>query len=121
LRWPCLRQFRAIRPEGYPAGSYDSPGPSRPGSPVDPEKTVKNKALKPWVHAFAGARTVAKVAKMHHFGRRCGKKAALKRIIVVYHGVTSLFLLNNRYQNNLRNMHYGTIPRDFLVATAQQA
>jgi len=57
---------------------------------------------------------------MHHFGQRHPKKAALKRIIIVYHYVTPLFLLNNTSQNNLRNMHYGTIPGAFLVATTQQ-
>jgi hypothetical protein len=82
---------------------------------------VKNKALKPAKQPFAGASTIAKVAKMHHFGQRHPKKAALKRIIIVYHYVTSLFPLNNTYQNNLRNMHYGTIPGAFLVATTQQA
>jgi hypothetical protein len=121
MRRPCQRQSRAIQPEGCPASSYDSPEPSRRGVPANSGKTVKNKALTLAIHAFAGACTVGKVAKMHHFGQRCGKEAALKRIIVVYHGVTSLFPLNNRYQNNPRNMHYDTIPRDFLVATAQQA
>jgi hypothetical protein len=88
---------------------------------VNRGKTGKNKAMKPATRACACASTIAKGAKMHHFGQRRAKKAALKRIIIVYHHVTSLFLLNNTYQNNPCNMHYGTIPDDFLVATTQQA
>jgi hypothetical protein len=89
--------------------------------PANAGKTVKNKALKPAIRVSDRARAVAKVPKMHHFGQSRAKKAALKRIIVVYHDVMVTFPLNNRYQNNLRNRRYGSIPRDFLVATAQQA
>jgi hypothetical protein len=112
---------QANRTTGCPAGSYDSAWPYCHGVPANRRKTVKNKALKLVSQAFAGASTIAKVAKLHHFGRRRAKKVALKRIIIVYHYVTSLFLLNNTTQNNLRNMYYGTIPGDFLVATTQQA
>jgi hypothetical protein len=76
------------------ASSQDLAGPARPAPSDNGEKPIKNKTLAGWSRTDQPTTGVSKATKMHHFGRQGAEIVAIKRIIVIDHGVTAMTPLN---------------------------
>jgi hypothetical protein len=83
-------------------------------------KAFINKVLNGWPRTGPTTTGVRKAAKMHQFGHQAGENAAIKRIVVFDHDVTTMAPLNISCRDSIPVHALAAGSGGFLVATAQQ-